>query len=187
MNFVMTTKTAKALVLILALGLTVAGCAAQANPDNTTAPPTPNSPSLGIKIGDLAPDFKMTKLNRESVSLTDLRGHPVFINFWSPTCPPCVAELPMIQATHEKWQDKGVVVLPVSLLGTSSQIADYLESRNLSLPSLVDDAGGAFKAYQIQYVPTSYFIDTDGVIRDIVIGAFSSIVQIEEKLAKIMP
>lgn len=93
--------------------------------------------------------------------------------------------MPLLQELYEKWQSKGLVVLAIHVGGSNSRVTEFMQNHNLSLPVILDDLEKVSVAYRIQFVPTHYFIDKNGVIRDKVIGAFANLEQLEDKLKKI--
>ena len=94
--------------------------------------------------------------------------------------------MPLLQELYEKWKSKGIVVLAIHVDGSRSEVAQFMQSHNLSLPVLLDDSQKVANSYHLQYFPTTYFIDEEGVIQDKVIGAFPDLGQIEDRLKKIM-
>jgi len=160
------------LASVLTMGFAMAGCSS-----NSTAP----------TVGNLAPNFQLDNLEGESVSLSDFRGKPVMLNFWATWCPPCVSEMPYIQQMYEEWRDKGLILLVIHMGGSPSQVKEFLQSHNLSLPVLLDINQDVAQKYGIQYIPTTFFIDKDGIIQEKIIGAFSGKAQIEMGLSKIIP
>jgi len=166
------------LTLILSVGLAITGCS------SNSASPTQGT--QGTEVGNLAPDFQLDNLEGVSVSLSDFRGNPVMINFWSTQCPPCVREMPDIQSMYEEQSVKGLVLLPVNINGTSSQVKDFLQSHDLFLPVLLDINQNVARKYGIQYIPTTFFIDEEGIIQVVKVGAFPNKEAIENDLNKIM-
>ena len=166
------------LAIILASGLLIISYSVGCSPGGSTQAPS---------IGSPAPDFKLPNLDGQSTSLSDLRGKPVLINFWATWCPPCRDEMPYLQEVYEEWSDKGLVVLAINLGEDPSKVKGFLQSRNLSLPVLLDTKQATAQEYNIRGIPTTFFIDKDGIIQDKVIGAFQSKAQIEKKLGEIMP
>ncbi|MFC1903134.1 TlpA family protein disulfide reductase [Chloroflexota bacterium] len=152
-----------------------------------SAPPGPPAPTIGTEIGNLAPDFPFQNQDGQFTSLGELQGKPVLINFWATWCPPCRSEMPYLQEIYDEWQNKGLVVLPIDIGESTSKVKEFMQRYNLSLPVLLDSKGETAAKYNIRGLPTTFFIDKDGIIRDKVIGAFQSKAQIEEKLGKIMP
>jgi len=177
-------KMLKVILMILALGLVLAGCSAGSEPPGVEGQTTP---AEGTQIGNLAPDFQLQNLDGQTVSLTGLRGEPVLINFWATWCPPCRGEVPYIQEIYEEWSGEGLVVLAINLGESSSQVEEFMQNYHLSFTVLLDTKQDVAQRYNITGIPTTFFIDKDGIIQDKVIGAFPDKTQIENRLSKIMP
>ncbi len=111
------------------------------------------------------------------------------LNFWATWCPPCRDEMPLIQQIYEEWMGKpsSVVVLTIDIGESQATVERFLHNQNLSLPVLLDIRQGVAGKYSITGIPTTYFIDKDGVIRDIKVGAFWNKEQIESYLNRIGP
>ena len=168
-------KMLKALLLIILSGvLLVSGCSA-------------GSGSAGAQVGQPAPDCKLQNLDGQSISLSDLRGKPVLLNFWATGCPPCRAEMPHLQEIYEERAGRGLEVLAISIGESASTVKEFLQSQDLSLPVLLDTEGNTARRYNIGGIPTTFFIDSDGIIRQKVIGAFPSKGAIENQLGRILP
>ena len=179
------TKVSKAILpVILTLVLLVTACSAGSEPLDGESP---TAPVEGAQIGNLAPDFQLQNVDRQTVSLGNLQGKPVLINFWATWCPPCRDEMPYIQEIYEEWSDKGLVVLAINLGESSSKAEEFMQSYNLSFTVLLDTKQDVAQRYNITGIPTTFFIDKDGIIQDKVIGAFQNKAQIENRLSKIMP
>ncbi|MFQ5996248.1 MAG: TlpA family protein disulfide reductase [Dehalococcoidales bacterium] len=162
------------LASILVLALVMAGCS---SPTSTQS----------AQIGKPAPDFKLSNLEGQSVSLSDFRGRPVLLNFWASWCGPCRYEMPFIQEIHEKWSAKGLVVLTVNLQEDPSLVKEFMEDLGLSFPVLLATNQEVSLAYNLRGIPTTFFIDKDGIIQDRKVGAFTGSAEIESRLIKIMP
>ena len=137
------------------------------------------------EVGKRAPDFQLNTLDGQPVSLSDLRGKSVLINFWQIRCPPCRVEMPYIQQIYDEWSDKGLVLLAINIGESSSQAAEFMQQHNLSFPVLLDREGNIAQKYNIRGIPTSFFIDRDGIIQDMKIGAFQNKEEIESSLSKL--
>ncbi|MBU2535338.1 MAG: TlpA disulfide reductase family protein [Chloroflexota bacterium] len=141
----------------------------------------------GPEVGKLAPDFKLIGLDKQEVSLSGLRGKPVLLNFWATWCGPCRIEMPFLQEIYEEWTGKGLVVLAVNVQENPTTVKKFVENAGLTFPVLLSPGNDVPLAYNIRGIPATFLIDADGVIRDIKIGAFFGVGEIESKLAKIMP
>ena len=171
------------LVLILTLGLLITGCSPPSEPEG---PAEPEGPVQGPRIGKLAPDFRLPNLEGQSISLSDFRGKPVLINFWASWCGPCLYEMPFIQEIFEEWSDQGLVILAIDMGESLATVKDFLQSHNFSFPVLLDIDQDVALEYNIRGIPTTFFIDKDGIIREIFFGAFPDKEIIERKLSKII-
>lgn len=120
--------------------------------------------------GEPAPDFTVTDILGNQVTLSSLRGKTVWLNFWGSWCPPCRAEMPDIQAAYEQLAPEGVVLLAISIGEDPMDAALFAARNNVTFPIYVDryqDATGA--GYPIYNFPTHIFIDPDGVVRHVVL------------------
>ena len=159
------------IILTLGLAITVGSCGSE---------PTE------ARVGQPAPDFQLQNLDGQSVSLNDLKGKPVLLNFWSTRCPPCVAEMPYLQEIYDEWSGKGLMLLAINGGESSSTVKGFMQNHNLSLPVLLDTELVAVQRYNIVGIPTTFFIDKDGVIQEKIIGAFPNKAEIEKRLSKII-
>ncbi|WP_051276506.1 TlpA family protein disulfide reductase [Desulfovirgula thermocuniculi] len=121
----------------------------------------------GAEVGRQAPDFTLPAPDGKKVTLSSLRGKPVVLNFWATWCPPCREEMPAIQ---EFYRQKGreVEVLAVNL--TSSErspgaVQEFLKENGYTFPVLLDGRGEVAGLYLVRAIPTTFFLDGDGVIR----------------------
>lgn len=138
-------------------------------------PPTTESIPVhkipGPEIGEKAINFKLETLDGKTIQLSDLEGKKVMLNFWATWCPPCKAEMP---AMEELYQEEGgkLEIIAVNI-DTQNDVAGFVDSMGLSFPILLDKTEEVMKTYQILSIPTSYFIDSSGVIQHKFIGAMS--------------
>ncbi|HMO57932.1 MAG TPA: TlpA disulfide reductase family protein [Roseiflexaceae bacterium] len=120
-----------------------------------------------------APDFTLEDLNGTPVSLSALRGQVVLINVWATWCPPCRAEMPIIQAAYERYHDQGFTVLAVNLREDTATVAQYMQQNGLTFPALLDRDGHVSMVYLARAVPSSFFIDRNGTVRAVYRGAMA--------------
>ena len=130
--------------------------------------PVPKAPlSVGTQVGQIAPDFTLPRLNGQgSVRLWSLRGKPVWLNFFASWCPPCNAEAYDLAQTAKK--SPGLELIGVDLTASESSIAKvdaFVQQYGIAYPVLLDQSGSVANRYGVQAIPTSFFIDREGVIR----------------------
>ena len=138
--------------------------------------------------GFLAPDFELSGSDGAIYRLSDLRGKPVIINFWASWCAPCKAEMPAIERVHQGGKDQGLVVLAISATNQDNQ-ADalaFLQRIGIGFPILFDKDGNVFRLYGVRALPTTFFVDTRGVIQDVVVGGPMSEALLRIRAMKIM-
>lgn len=132
-------------------------------------------PPVDPTIGNLAPEFTLTTLDGQTVSLAELRGKPVVLNYWVTWCVPCREEMPSIEAIQNEYIDQGLVVLSVN--GTKQDslgdVKELVQELGISFPVLLDEKESVYNSYRVLFMPTSFFIDSRGVIQDIVLGSTS--------------
>ena len=138
------------------------------------------------EVGFYAPDFTLMNEENEKVTLSELKGKPVFINIWASWCPPCKEEMPYIQKAFELYGDE-VMFLGINVTaGDSKEKAiEFMKSNGYHMPILFDYDASVSKLYRANSIPTSYFIDKDGVIKNKHIGAMN-LSQVESYLHQIM-
>ncbi len=141
------------------------------------------------QAGSIAPDFQLQDLQGNTFSLSGLKGRPVMLNFWATWCPPCREEMPLLQQVYEEWTGKppSVVIFAVNIGESQATVEKFMRDNNYSLRVLLDTSQTVAGKYRINGIPTTYFIDKDGVIQGVKVGAFQSVAQIESYLGKIVP
>lgn len=141
------------------------------NPANMTMTQTNEILDALPKVGSPAPDFTLRALDGTTVTLSALRGHPVLINFWATWCVACREEAPELEAALRTFGPRGLVILGVDDFSYDKlpDVQAYVEKYQLSFNILLDD-GQAFNAYRVPGLPTSFFVDKRGVIRQLIMG-----------------
>jgi cytochrome c biogenesis protein CcmG/thiol:disulfide interchange protein DsbE len=125
--------------------------------------------------GYLAPGFSLTNTLGDEVSLADFRGQTVVLNFWATWCPPCRAEMPEFQNASVKYNGQAII-LGIDQGEPSSVVSDFGSALGISYPLLLDQTSVVSRAYNVTALPTSFFIDRQGVVREVVTGMVSKAV-----------
>ena len=147
----------------------------------------------GLQLGQRAPDFtgkngdqdvRLTDLEGREIRLGDFAGKPVWVVFWATWCPPCQQETPDIRAVFEANRDDGLVVVGVDVQEPVDTARGYAERYGLNYTIGVDTYAAIMKTYGVFGLPTHYFIDRQGVIRDRYFGPLKRD-QMEQRVAVI--
>jgi len=120
--------------------------------------------------GYLAPDFAFEDLEGNTVRLSELRGKPVLLNFWATWCPPCRKEIPDLQRFYEQYGDR-ITLLGIDWGEDVEEVKRFLERYGATYTNLLDKDGKFFVRYRLTGLPTSYWIDEEGIIRGMWLGA----------------
>ncbi len=134
-------------------------------------------------IGHRAPPFTLTLFNGETISLSDLRGKVVFLNFWASWCLPCRAEARDLEATWQTLKDKDVVFLGIDLQDTRKDALEFLKEFKVTYPNGSDPLGKVSVDYGVWGIPETFFIDPQGIISYKHVGELGSAI-VTGKLAE---
>lgn len=132
----------------------------------------PHSSIEAPQVGFLAPDFVLSGLDYQDISLSDFKGTPVILNFWASWCPPCKAEMPSFEKAYQEFSGSGLKIIAINATSQDS-IADvsfFIEEYGITFPVPLDKTGEVSNDFLVHSLPTTYFIDKDGLIREIIIG-----------------
>jgi peroxiredoxin len=132
----------------------------------TGKPPSPD-------VGHPAPDFTLDTLNGETLTLSDLKGRPVILNFWATWCGPCRAEAPALESASRLIGNAGVI-LGVNVQEDPLRVLDFAEQLGLTYPIVFDRDASIAKLYRVRAYPTTYFIDSQGIIAELYTGALNA-------------
>ncbi|GKU27585.1 thiol:disulfide interchange protein tlpA [Clostridium folliculivorans] len=134
--------------------------------NNISKTPTTNSTNGIFKDpnGDKAIDFKLKTLDGKEVSLSELKGKNVFINFWATWCPYCVQEMPEIEKLYQETKNSDLIILGIDIGEDNDTVRDFLNKNKLNFNILFDYDESVATNYNITALPTSLFIDKNGTI-----------------------
>lgn len=121
-------------------------------------------------IGAVAPDFTLTNLEREEVTLSQYRGRPVVINFWATWCVPCRNEMPAFQRAFEAHKKDGLVILAINFEEGEDLVRLFIRELGITFEVLYDTQAEVTKTYQVTGLPRTLFVSREGVIQHIQVG-----------------
>ncbi len=123
------------------------------------------APAGGGLLGRAAPDFALPAATGSNVRLSEYRGQPVVIAFWSSRCSNCAAQLTALDRYYGTYRSSGLVVLAVSVEDDSLRALNYARAHAASFPLLLDQSKNVSRAYGIERLPTTVLIDRSGIVR----------------------
>ncbi len=143
--------------------------------------------ALGGSVGhDAAPQVRYTLLDGKQMSMADLKGQVVLVNFWATSCTTCVAEMPQIVSTYEKYRSRGYQTLAVAMsYDPPAYVANFAESRKLPFSVAIDNTGDIARSFgDVRLTPTSMLINKRGNIVKRYVGTpdFAALHTLIEKL-----
>ena len=149
----------------------------------------PLSSGPSPREGFLAPDFTLDTLDGNTLTLSELRGKVVVVNFWATWCLPCREETPALEKAYEQYKDSGMVILGVNLTDQDSisEVESFVQEFKLTYPILLDRDGTVSNSlYQIRGLPTTFFVNREGIIRTVVVGGPMSETFIRSKIEALL-
>ena len=152
-------------ILILGALWTLISRGPESSSQQSGVPPNP-------KEGFTAPDFTLDLLDGGQLSLSELRGHPIVLNFWASWCLPCRSEMPAIESVYQRYKESGLVVIGLNLTSQDSEsdARAFVQELGLTFPIALDRDGSVRERYQLLGLPSTYFIDQSGIIRSVIVG-----------------
>jgi peroxiredoxin len=135
-------------------------------------PATASTQVPAIHAGFPTPDFSLTDSTGGAMTLSDFKGKTVIINLWASWCRPCRAEMPALQKVYQEYSEDGLVVLGINATNQDTQkdAMALVEDLELTFPVLFDSDGSVSSLYRLRALPTTIFIDPDGIIDEIIVG-----------------
>ena len=120
---------------------------------------------LGIETPEkktAAPDFTLEDPAGRQMSLKELRGKVVFLNFWATWCPPCIQEMPTMEKLHQEMEKAGLVILAIDFQESPEEVKEFFRRHNLTFTALLDRDGKGTELYQAWGLPMSAIVNKRG-------------------------
>ncbi len=133
----------------------------------------------------MAPDFTITSFDGETITLSDLRGQVVIINFWASWCPPCREEAAYLEATWRKYRNQGVVFIGIDYVDTEKEALAYMEEFDITYFNGPDLGTRISQAYRMDGVPETYYVAKNGELRGVKIGPLAP-PELDEKIEALL-
>jgi thiol-disulfide isomerase/thioredoxin len=141
------------------------------------------APGAGGMVGKAAPAFTLPVAANgkgaaagagvgaaEQMSLADLKGHPVILDFWASWCGPCAMEAPVLDRLARRYESKGLVVVGVNASDPAGVIKQYATQKGLSYPMLLDAGNDVFESYGVKSMPSLVILDKEGKVMAYLVG-----------------
>ncbi|HEY9077108.1 MAG TPA: TlpA disulfide reductase family protein [Anaerolineaceae bacterium] len=125
-------------------------------------------PQIGKQISSL----DLYDINGRRFTIQNLRGKAAIINFWATWCPPCREEMPLLQEISEKYSDR-IQIFAINNGESKELVIDYVRKNGINFPVLIDEKSVIANKFRIYNLPASYFVDPQGILRSIRVGALT--------------
>lgn len=167
-------KKAIGLIVIMALVVIMVVTFVKGQMDKDNKIEEVGKEEVGINKGQIAPDFTLQTLDGKDITLSELKGKKVVLNFWATWCPPCKKEMPHLQKYYENnAKDENVEFVAVNLTyynQTKEQVQQFADSYKITFPILLMEDSKIGEKYEVLTIPSTFFIDTDGKIQHQILG-----------------
>src|SRR5206468_909269 len=124
--------------------------------------------------------------DKPQLSLNELRGHPVVLDFWATWCGPCQAQSPIVDTLFRRFQDKGLVVLGINTNDEEDAARHWVRTHRISYPIVYDNAQTTARAYGVESLPTLVVISREGRISAVRIG-LTDAAELESLVQAVLP
>lgn len=118
--------------------------------------------ALAADLNKPAPDFTLKAMDGSNVKLSELKGKVVMLNFWASWCGPCRQEMPYLEDIYKKYAPAGFVLLGINVDEDSADAKEFLADVPVSFPVLLDSKNTLPELYEVEAMPSTFFVDKDG-------------------------
>jgi peroxiredoxin len=123
-----------------------------------------------LRENEPAPDFELRTFDGQTVRLSDFKGRPVLINFWASWCPPCKEETPDLIAAYNDLRDVNAVFIGIGTQDDTDKLKQFAEEYQIPYLVVEDPLGKVSNQYRVLGMPTTFLVDTDGILRKAING-----------------
>jgi cytochrome c biogenesis protein CcmG/thiol:disulfide interchange protein DsbE len=167
---------------VLVLALVIAACAG-----GSTAGPSGSVVTIGSPlIGQAAPALVGETLDGATFDLAALRGRPVLVNFWASWCGPCREEFSLLEDAAARYADEGLVVVGTLFKDDAEPARAFVEEQGVTWPTVTDPARSIGAAWKVLAPPQTFFVDREGIIREVQVGQVRDAAELDQLLASIL-
>jgi cytochrome c biogenesis protein CcmG/thiol:disulfide interchange protein DsbE len=118
-------------------------------------------------VGEQAPPFSLTTTHGDTIALPGLRGRIVYVDFWASWCAPCRRSFPWMNELQQRYGDRGLTIVAINVDRRRADADQFLQSNTARFAVVYDDRGSTPLAYSVKGMPSSYLIDTRGIVVDV--------------------
>jgi peroxiredoxin len=155
------------MILVILAALIISGCG------GSTTTTGNGTPAIAPVVGARAPDFTLPTLDGETIILDELRGQPVILNFWATWCGYCRYQMPFLQAASEEKVNE-MEFIGINIRENTDKVRQVIEYEGTDYTIALDSDGAIANSYNVRPIPATFFLDEQGIIQKIKIGAFMS-------------
>jgi peroxiredoxin len=161
----MSYKIAVLISLLVTVGVAGTGCSVSNSKSTTATGPTNAAPAKeGTGVGNPAPEFQLTTMDGSQVALSELRGKPTVLIFWTAWCPVCKEESPHFNALTEQYEPRGVHVLGINIQDSLARTQGGIKDFGIRYTVARDADAAVSRRYHVTGTPTIVFLDASGVV-----------------------